>query len=812
MLRNYVRIALRHFRHQKLYSLINLLGLSIGMTVCLLILLFVRDELSWDKHLQAGDRTCRVAIDFGQSDGSRSPGFTSLAPRFATYLPQEFPEIESVVRLFGPREWHVEHGEIRVNDDKVWLADTGVVDMFGLELIEGYPSTALLKRNDALISETMAEKLFGNNQALGKELLVDSDIPLVVAGVYKDMPRRSHIHMNLILPLEQLKYVAPDFYHNHFESDRFSDNVTPTYVRMRPGTDIAAMEKRLPAFVDRLIDAEKTKDGKTILASSHYLLKFQPVKSIHLRSHQRNEYEPGGEIELVYLFAFVAFLILLLACINYVNLATAQASLRAREVGMRKVIGARKTDLIGQFFGEALLMTLLSLFITLLLAKLLLPAYNNFLGRPLAIVWFGTESVIPLLAGLVLLVAVIACLYPAFYLSAFQPSVILRGELTRGSRGAFFRKSLVVFQYTISVLLAIGIGVVASQIHFIMHTDLGFDKENVITFRMSPELRETWENVESRFAALPGVISVTTTKRIPSTRLGDTPGFRAVVAGEMVHSNIYMPHVRVGYNFLDTYAIQLAAGRDFNREYTTDFEGAYIINETAVQKLGLPSPEEAINMPMKAYGYPEGRVIGVVQDFHYESLRERIVPMLIYLSPEVNTVSIRFSQGKLHEKISSVEALYREIHPGYSFDFQFLDEQVAQQYRDETNMMVLLEVFAPVAFLIAALGLIGLASFTAERRTREIGIRKTFGASVRSIVMLLTIDFIRLVIIGCLIALPLGWLAAKSWLTYYEYHIELHWLHFASALVAALLFSQVAVFGQALRAATKNPIHALRHD
>ncbi|MBD3166325.1 FtsX-like permease family protein [bacterium] len=536
------------------------------------------------------------------------------------------------------------------------------------------------------------------------------------------------------------------------------------------------------------------------------------MTSIHLHSKQKNDTERYGDIRQVRLFAMIAGFVLLIACINFINLATARAAGRAREVGLRKVIGAQRETLIAQFLGESFVITGIATALALLLLRMVLPMYNTHLGRELTLLGPNPTGTTAMLVGLYLLVSLLAGLYPAFYLTSFRPKSILQGEVTRGKRGARARKALVVFQFTISVALMACISVVASQMQYLRGKDLGYHRENILTFPLTDALRSHWKEQKARFENLPGVEGITASKRIPSGGLYDSPGTQVEIDGTLQWIDFSMPHVRVEPTFLDVYGVEMVAGRDFDPMRASDFTEAYVVNESAAHAMGFERMSDVLGTTVKPLGYELGQIIGVCRDFHYETLRNRIQPIIIYPSGEVNTVSIRIAGASTASTIRAIAETWESIHPGGTFDYTFLDEHLAALYHDDRRMMQMFIAFGALAVVIACLGLVGLATFAAERRRREIGVRKTLGASVQSIVGLLTGEFSVLVLLGSIVAVPIAWFGMRAWLGTFAYRIDLELWHFPAAFGAALLIALASVSWQAFRAASINPVDALRQE
>ncbi len=813
MFSSYFRSAIRNILRQKGYSFIAIFGLALGMASCIIILLYVFNELNYDRHHEFADRIYRVAINWLGEDGTEHSGFCSIAPRHTHYLRTDIPEVEAVGRMLRTPETLISYDDNNFIENDVWAAEPEILEIFTIPFISGNPETALSEPYGMVISRSVADKMFGDEDPLDKEILMDNQYTFTIRGVMENTSRNSHIHYDVLFSMITFQTIYPNWYNQFWESNTFTDNVTPTYLRLAENTDYHEINERLRSVIDQRLtgfDGFTDEDGNR--PSENIRLFLQPVSSIHTSSHQRNEFETNASMTTINIFACIALFILLIGSINYVNLSTARSVARSKEVGLRKVVGAQRSSLILQFEGESLILVSISLLVAFLLIALTLPHVNAFIGKELVLNPIENPVFLWLSLAVFLFTGLVAGLYPAVYLSAFRPITILRGELTKGKKGAWLRKSLVVFQFFISIMLIISIATVFSQMHFLQNADLGFDRDQVIVFPLTPQMRADWTTVKNEFTSINGVQYATRSKRVPSGGLYDAPGYRTEVNGEANIGEIHMPHIRVEEDFLKTYGIEIIAGRDFSFEHSTDQGAAYIINETAVRRLGWQSPEDAVGAPMQVYGGEEGFVIGVVRDFHYESLRSPIKAMILYPASESNTVSLRISLDHFSETMGQIEETWSNFHPGYHFEYEFLNERLDQNYENEQRLMVLFELFSVLAISIACLGLFGLASYTAEQKTKEIGIRKTLGASISSIILLMTKEFSRLVIIGAVIAVPVAVYAMIRWLNSFAYHIDVSVGHVLFGVVAALAIALFSVAFQAIKASRTDPVISLRHE
>ena len=814
MIINYLKMAWRVMKKQKFYALINIGGLALGLAVCLIILIYVQDELSYDRHHPHGERIYRLERLYKDADGGISSSLSTLAPSFAPFLEQDFPEIEHIARVFHTRASGVTVGNRQFTEERFFLAEHDIFKILSLPLLRGDWETALTDPGTLVISQTAARKYFGQENPLGKILKVDDRFLFKVTGLMEDMPFNSHIHFDFIGSYVSLKGVYGQGENDYFwGTNNFSDNVVYTYARLKPGPDRASLEAKIPAFVDRHMPVQTTEDGRIIKGSRHSGVRFRNLKDIHLYSHTAKEAEVNGDIFYVVTFSIVALFVLLIACFNFINLSTARASIRTREVGMRKVSGARRGSLISQFMGESILVSCLAMALALILVRLTLPSLRSLSGLTLRFAPLANPITLLIIMAVFLLTGMIAGIYPAFYLSGFQPVRVLRGENTHGTSGALFRKGLVVLQFTISVAQMVSVGIVYKQIRFITTADLGFKKENVLLFPADRVIVSRWRDIKTNLMRSPGILSATLSKRAPAGRLLDAPGFEAEIEGKKVRNTFFMPHNRVDYGFFKTYGMKIIAGRDFNDEFSTDAASAYIINETAVKKLGLGDPEQAIGQALRVPGRETGAIIGVVKDFHYESLHNKIVAMVSYLAPgQANTAALRVAPGyndRLTDRIGSVIRVYK---PGFQLNHTYLDQRLARQYKNEVIMMKLFGYFCLFAFIIAGLGLVGLAAFMMGRRSREIVIRKVLGASVGKITSLLSVDFIKWVLIANCIGSPIAAFLMRKWLKGFAYRTDIGVLVFGLTALISIVIALTTVMLQAWKTALINPADRLRQN
>ncbi len=815
MIRNYVKIALRIVRKHKGYSLINILGLGIGMAVCILILLFVRYELSYDTYHENADRIYRLERRWLNSDGSIRSGFGTLAPGFVPHLEEGFSEMEHVARVFDSGNTRVVYGETRFIEDRLFYADEDIFEIFTIAFVRGDPRTALQRPDSLVMTEATARKYFGTEDPMGKQLKVRDDTLYQVTGIIEDCPPNTHFHYDFLASYITLKGLYAPGGDDYFHGTRnFSDNVTYVYARLAGGVGAGSIQARIPDFIDRVMGTRQDADGNIIRASQGTTILLRPVTDIHLHSHTPGEMEPNFDIKYVRLFTMIAVFVLAIACINFMNLSTARASQRAKEVGLRKVVGANRRILTTQFLGESLFFSFLSLILALAFVLVVLPFFNNFSGRDMNLTYLMNPGGIAILLGVFLLTGFMAGLYPAVYISAFKSATILRGEITRGARGAGLRKALVVFQFAISIGLIVSVGVVYRQMNYLMTADLGFQRENIVLLPADQTIKSRWQDIKQNLKTNPNILEAALSKRAPTGRLNDAPGFWVEIEGEMRRNPFGMPHNRVSHEFFKTYDIRIVAGRDFSQEYATDATEAFIVNETAVRRMGLESPERAVGLRIGTFAPNlQGRIIGVAADFNYESLHNEIRPVITYIRPDqANTVSMRVAAGRIQESLDHAKSVWARFHPESPLQYDFLIDRIAALYRNETKMMQMFTYFSIFAIFISCLGLFGLASFTAARRTKEIGVRKVMGASLPNIMFLLSREFTKWVLVANIIAWPVAYFTMDRWLNNFAYRIHPNWVEFVAAGILTFAIALLTVSYQSFNAATCDPVYALRYE
>ena len=803
MIGNFYKTAFRSLKKNKGFTILNITGLAIGLAVCLLIVFYVIDEASYDRYNTKGDRIYRVNTD--KKINASATSSAVAAPKVAEALQINFPEIEKTVRLLPDEDVRFKKGDELVMEKGAVHCDSAIFDIFTLPMVEGDPKTALTEPNAIVITERIAEKYFNTTHVLGKVLVkVDNDNKTTnykITGVIRDLPARSHFNFDFF---ESMVSVRISSNSNFAAFYPFS-----TYLLLKPQSNYKALEAKFPAFLKKHIDFidDMEKNGDYIK------LNLTPLYDIHLRSNRLNELGANGNIQYVYIFSGVALFILLLACINFMNLSTAHSSTRAKEVGVRKVLGAPKKYLITQFLSESTLITFFATLTAVLLAWGLLPLFNQISGKNLSITIDTFAWLLPSIIGITLLIGILAGSYPAFFLSAFQPVEVLKGKTSAGLRGSKLRSFLVVFQFAISIFLIIGTLIIYNQLNYIQKKSLGFNRKQVLLVKHMNVLDKQANTFRQEIKHMPGVVSATLSSFVPT---GDRRWTSYVSANNSIHPTEFWP---VDEDYLHTMGMNLEKGRDFNTQLSTD-SSAMIINQTAASVMGLTG--DPINKTI-VYGTNQKQyhIIGVVKDFNFSSLRDNVTPVVLTMmtaferkkegdGPDV--LGIKVNTENLPALVSRIENKWRTFSNNQEFGYSFMDEDFDALYRAEERTGSISLLFTTLAIIIACLGLFGLAAYAAEQRTREIGIRKVLGANVPDLVALLSGNFLKLVVIAILIAAPLAWLSMEKWLQGFAYRQSIQWWIFPVAGLGAILIAMVTISTQFIKAATANPVQSLKGD
>ncbi len=804
MIRNYLKIAFRNLIKHKAFGFINIAGVALGLACFLLLSLYVRDELSYDRYHENADRIYRVSRTFLSKDGTESLRLGHAAPPFGPLIKQDFPEVEEAVRLLETG-WLVRYGDKVFDEENAFVAESNLFKVFSFNVSVGNPDKALENPFSIMFSRPMAEKYFGKENPLGKTVRLDSQFDLTVTGVFEPLPAQSHFHPDFLVSFSTLndeRVYGAEGLRNNWGNNSFS-----TFLLLAEGSDPQKLQKAFPAFQDRHVPAFQQQK-----ASNYSVLNLMKLTDIHLHSQLDSEIEPNGDIQYVYLFSAIALFILLIACINYMNLATARSASRAKEVGMRKVVGAERGQLINQFLSESLLLVVISVVIALLLVILCLPVLNEFTQKQLSFGVLLDPIFLAIVLGITLFTGLIAGSYPAFFLTSFQPTSVLKGKIASALRNGKLRQTLVVAQFAIAVALIISTAVVYSQMRYIQNYKLGFSKDQVVLLGMVPDSSINYETVKQELRRNSTILEVGGSSRIPSGRLLDSWDAYVMKGDSMASTDINIKALTIDHEFIPAYEIELAAGRNFSREYGTDDSTGFILNETATRLLGWQDPAQAIGQGF-GYGQDRGQIIGVTKDYHFESLHQSVAPIAMFLEPRrLNWLSVRISGGDIPQSLAHIESVWKSYFPERPYSYEFLDQRFGLLYAREQTQQVLFGVFAGIAIFISCLGLLGLSMFMAEIRTREIGVRKVLGATVGNVVTLLSKDFLKLVLIAILIASPIAWYAMDQWLEDFAYRTDIPWWVFVLAGITAILIALLTVSFQSVKAALMNPVKSLRSE
>ena len=791
MLKNYLKLALRNISRQKAFSFINILGLSVGIACCLMILLFVRDELSFEKLHVNANRIYRTIIDeFVDGKWEHNVGSPDL---LGPALVAEYPEILCCTRLFNPNwidKWAVSKGEKYFYEKSLFFADPDIFEVFTFPLLAGNPKTALKDPNSLVLTESMAQKYFGAEDPMGKTLTIQDAVEVKITGIARDVPQNTHFRFDFLASFESMPYKWAT---NTWRTMQFY-----TYVLLDREYAQDQLDEKLSVFL-------KKHFGK----QTNMALRLQPIEEIHLYSRNFNQDMAvnNGDIAYVYIFSTIALFILAIACINFMNLSTARSVKRAKEVGVRKVMGAHRGQLIKQFLGEALLFSLLAAMLSIVLVLLFLPKFNGLSGKNIPLSAGNFLFIGGTLVGIILVVGFVSGSYPAFFLSRFQPLNTLKDKLSSGKKGILFRRALVFLQFTISIGLITGTLIIHGQIRYCLNKKLGFEKEQVVILPLRSR------SVMSRYGAFrnemlenSSILNVAGSSTVPGRSVGSR--------GMFPEGNRWYPRnsIFVDFDFIPTLGIEIVEGRNFSKDHPTDLEDAYIVNEAAVKNFGWDQP---IGKKIIWAGdqNKKGNVIGVVKDFHYSSFREEIAPLILHMSAGApNYLSIRLKGNDILKTMSLIKEKWQEFYPGHPFEYFFLDESFDTLYRSEEKMVTIFQVFTLLGLFISCLGLYGLSSYLLEQRTKEIGIRKVLGASVPRIWIMVSKEFVRWVVLANIAAWPIIYFAMKKWLENFAYRISIPFWAFLLSAVIVMAISLLTISYQSAKAALTNPADSLRYE
>ena len=806
MFKNYLKTAIRNLLRYKGFAIINISSLTIGIIGCLVIGLFVWDEWQYDKKIPGGENIYRVYEQRKDNDNITYAAIS--APAFATFLKRTYPEVDTTTRiLMSIDKFLMEVGEKRNYEEKGWFVESSFFQIFPLKFSKGDPATALIEPKTIVLTEELAKKYFNNEDPINKTLYIDKDT-VTVKGVLAKLPDHFHLDFHYLVSLQTTGIPKQ-------RMERWTWHQFYTYVKLKPGTNVQQLQDKFQAHMKKEIFPTLTQTGSTFLPF------FQPLKDIHLKSADFiYDNAVRGNQTYVKALTIIALFVLVIACFNFVNLATARSFRRAKEIGVSKVIGAERKQLIMQFIGETILLSVLSMLLAIVATFLIVPLLNQFTGKsiqfnPLANPILG---LIILAAGIV--IGMIAGIYPALVLSGFQPIKVLKNMKLIGSGGgAWLRQALVVIQFSLSVLLIVSTTIVYRQTQFLNKTDVGFNKEQVVYFQVRGDLEKNLEAFKSELKRSPDIVSITSGYGLPGDLYAGDGVKTTGVEGEKDRSaNVFIGD----HDYAKTLGLRIIAGRDFSKDMATDENEAFLINETAVKEWGFGTPEKAIGQKISWDKWSpkdtlnkikRGKVIGVVEDFHYKSLHEKVTASVIQIYPEVVfAVAVKLRTADIKNTIAYINNVWGKFVPQFPLDYKFMDETYATMYKAEAKLSDLLWIFTIMAIVVGCMGLFGLAAFSAEQRTKELGIRKVLGANAFDIVGLLSKNFLVLVLIASLIAFPIAWWAMNSWLKDFPYRVDISWWVFGIAIVAALAIALLTVSFQAIKAALANPVKSLRTE
>ncbi len=800
MLTNYLKIALRNLLKNKAYSVINIFGLALGLSCVFLILQYLKHELSYDRFHTNAEDIYRITWE------DENPQ-TRVPHPMAQALVSDFPEVENAVSLtplWGPGltkqtfSFHNLEKDIRYDESNVLAVDSTFFKVFSFHILQGDPNTALKKVGGLLISEAMAKKYFGDENPVGKHLAVNDDKRLIeVVAVFEDVPEPSHFHFDFLV-----SYVTEKASEGDGEFFSWRDFGHYNYVRLKPGTNPNDLEGRLLEWSKKSLDLSP--EFYRSLADRKFGFRLQPLTDIHLKSHLRWELEPNGNLDYVYMMTAAALLILIVACVNFINLTTAQSADRAKEIGIRKTLGAFRKQLALQFIGESVLVAALAMVLSSLMIELFMPFFSSFTGRQMNVEY---AMYLPGLLGMALIVGLTAGIYPSLYLSSIKPASILKGKFLQSPKGIFARKAFTVFQFVASMVLISSSIIIYSQLSFIKHKELGFDREEVIVVPVKDReaINLRLNELRNELLGIPEIKSVSASSNIPGRPFNQN----TIYAARDVQFNVASSEAFVDYDFFKTLGIKFKEGRPFAQENLSD-SGVFIINETASNNLKTVVGEELIWD--RDGGKIKGSVIGVVNDFHFQSLHEPIRPLIFRLSPRFNYVLLKVSTHDFAETMKAVEASWRKFDNKFGFEFSFLDDDLNKQYGAEEKIGKVLAAFSFIAVAIACFGLLGIAALTFRQKTKEVSVRKVLGASLSSLMIFLAKDFTRLVMISIILAIPLVWWTMDEWLQHFTFHTLINPLVFIGTGVLLLLVAWTTLGYLIIRIASVNPAETLKSE
>jgi putative ABC transport system permease protein len=798
MIQNYFKVAWRNLWKNKTFTALNLGALTISLAACFIIYFWISYELSYDRLGTNAGRVFRVAL-LVDAENQPTKQFASTAPPLMPALLKDFPEIEKAVRI-NHAEPVIGYRDQHFFANNFFYADAAFFEVFGYPLLKGDPHTVFTNTNAAVITESMAKKLFGNKEPIGQVITINDTIPLTISGVAKDLPANNHFNFDILASMKLLEQQFGSRLMGGWWFDSFY-----TYLLLKNLRDATALNTKIANIMDKYNGKQNKEMG---LKGTHFL---QPLKSIHLHSDLVGELNPNGSIKSLRILGWIVSFLLLVACINYVNLTTATSFKRSKEIGLKKVVGASFAQLMTQFLTEAVLISFISIILAVVLAVALLPLFNKLAGTQISIAAQFSPQFITGLILFSILLGIAAGFFPSFYLSRIKPLITIRKTFLKPRTTFSLRKVLVVFQFSVSVALIIATIVAWQQLYYMQTKDLGFNKEQVLNIPLHNRTeRLARELIKKEFTTVAGITDVSASQKTPGNALDN-----AMVRPEGVpkeHTQT-MATLITDFNFIKTYELKMAAGRAFSIEYGSD-SADFIINEAAVKEFGWGKPENAIGKGF-VWGGKEGKIIGVVKDFNFNSLQQKVQPMVMHIQPEqfsFNSISVRIPPQNIKTTMQSLEAAWKRVLPNHPFEYSFVDEEFDKQYKSERQLTNLSVIFSILIIFISCLGLFGLTMVAVSQRTKEIGVRKVLGASVSGVAALLSKDFVKLVLIAIVIASPIAWWLMNMWLNDFAFRINIQWWVFALAGLLAVFIALITVSFQAIKAAIANPVKSLRTE
>lgn len=798
MLKNYFITAFRILRRQKGFTFLNLAGLSVGITCFILISLYIQHELSYDRHHKDFDQIYRVCMEHPFIYHGKNQSAITPAP-LAPALREDLPEVISSLRMTDSSNVLLSVNDKSFMEDSILFASPGFFDIFTYELLKGNPKQVLTDPYSLVLSERMAQKYFGNEDPIGKIVRYRDEHDLKVTGILRNFPENSHFIADFITPFQFYGIIRNEKFTSWSSSGYY------TYIKLRESADLSLVEEKLQGYMERGFQPGQSREG--------YRFFLQPLTKIHLHSDLIGEIRANNNIKNVYIFGFIAFLILIIACINYMNLVTARSSQRGKEVGIRKVVGAKRSQVAKQFFGESILLAFLALILSCFLASILLPSFNAFVGKNLRFSLISNPWLLFWLAGILIFIGFFAGSYPALVISSFRPAAILKGVLTKKSKGISLRNGLVVVQFAISIILIVCTLVVKSQLNFIKNTDVGYTKDQIVTLTiLDPEIRRNLQVIKNELLNNPNISAVSSSSNLPH-RITNLHRARRPETSSEEYFPIY--EITVDFDFLDLFEIEMVEGRSFSRDFLSDADNGFILNEAAVKSLGYSDPlNKEFVSPVHGGTQRRDRIIGVMKDFNMLSLHQGIEPLKLGLDPHESQryLSVKIGSNNVQETLAFIEEKILSVSSAYPFKYEFFDDVFFREYQNEQKMGKMFDAFGLLAIFIACLGLFGMASFTTEQRTKEIGIRKVLGASAGGIVVWLSKEFTKWVLFANIVAWPLAYLIMNKWLQSFTYRISLGFGIFILSAVFALGLALMTVLFQTVKAANANPVDALKYE